>query len=140
MSVPCVVLASEPKGGADWTDFASGLRGFNVGPANVDGGYQVFFTTVAAQDGGNGGGGEPGGTEMRLVLGVQDRGAWDFQAYKQADKWKDRFPLSMRFDVCLPFEDISEASKFLHTDLALGKKIMNNFTYVMIVPMSQRAP
>lgn len=137
MSVPCVVLASGPKAGAKWDEFEKRLAQFDPGPAPVDNAYRIFFKLAGTEDGGNGGGGEPGGKEMYPVLGVRRRGAWDFQQYAQSGSWDARFPAAMRFEVCLDFPDISNASSFLRDD-TLGKQISNNFTTVMIVAKSSR--
>src|SRR5258706_13529097 len=134
MSVPCVILASAPKKGANWKDFDAKLRPFQEGPAPVDKGYRVYLKAPASEDGGNGGGGEPGGgaKEMNPALGAWRRCAWDFQKFADVDDWNGGYPYSMRFEVCLPFDDISSASFFLKND-DLGIAINNSFVNVMIV-------
>lgn len=135
--VPCVVLATSPKPGAQIIE--PYLHQWNERKGDeVLHGYFVFFKNPGDTDGGNGGGGETGRKGMKPALGRHLRGAWDFQWSEDQHEqdWIRRYPKLLKFEVCLWFKDISVALWYLRND-DLGILLMDYFKYVQVIPISQ---
>jgi len=143
MAVKCVVLASKPHkkrfqdlSAAQQKLLVDNLDELKTGNPGVGNGYDVEYKAPDSNDGGNGGGGEPGVIPgMKPVLGYYRRGAWDFQEDAGGATWDKRFREEMRWEFCIPFDDISDASDFLN-NTTRGQELSKMFTFVQIVPLT----
>ena len=135
--IPCVVLASGPKAGADFTHFRNEYYDFCAGTLRSSP-YPVQLFEHGDQDGGNGGGGEPGGAPMKASLGEEKRTFWDFKYHPASSDREVRFPPALRFELCLPFQDIGYAAAWLSLHPA-GLRLGTLFDYVQIVACSTPA-
>ncbi|MEO7741563.1 MAG: hypothetical protein ABIR98_01325 [Usitatibacter sp.] len=135
--IPCVLLASVPKkklSKADKDAFERGYYDFLAGAIRSQP-YDVILHAAGDQDGGNGGGGEPGGAPMKPSIGELGKTFWDFKYYPTEGKQEDKFPVQLRFELCLQFQDIGYAAAFL-TRHSAGILLSRMFTFVQIVALS----
>ncbi|APV48557.1 hypothetical protein BWI17_01960 [Betaproteobacteria bacterium GR16-43] len=135
--IPCVVLASGPREGLDFTDFKNEYYDFQPGVIRKFP-YVVELHAYGAHDGGNGGGGEPGGAPMKPSLAKYERTFWDFKYHPGTRNPDQNFPPAMRFEICLPFGDLGHAAAFLKLHPA-GIRLGRLFTHVQIVALSTPA-
>jgi len=129
--VPCVVLASMPRTSAALRQIQQDYRDFSPGTLRATP-FRVELKDSESDDGGNGGGGE----DIHPALGTLRKTFWDFGEYDRTSKSRDaKFPVNMRFELCLAFPDIEQARTFLSRHPA-GIRVREAFALVEIVAIS----
>ena len=139
--IPCVILASTPRTGSqhaeDLAAFKREYYDFLPGPIRSEP-LRVQLRDHDDQDGGNGTGREPAGAPMNPAIGSLGKTIWDFAAHPANANRDVRFPKPLRFELCLFFNDIGQAHRFL-TQEDSGQRVRRIFEYVEIVALSTPA-
>lgn len=143
--IPCIVLASSPLFAATdpkWVSFKKEYADFVKGTLRTIP-YDIELKDPDENDGGNGGGGEAGASAVKPRISKLGKCFWDFKAYPGKVTAPgsppvpdgDKFPEPLRFELCVPFSDISYALAWLQQHPA-GLRLQGLFKYVQVVALS----